>query len=182
MNAAQLAATAIDREGACQDHWELEQLIRLLWDRTPLGLVLEIGCDRGGTLWLWRQLARHVVGVTMHTRSDGIFHNHGATVVTGDSTDKATRGWVAAVLDGAQPDLVLVDGDHHYATAMADIGWARQLAPRGLVVVHDIERTYDSIDTGPQGAWLRMSADTRTVEIIRQRKVSPGTGILFPGR
>ena len=82
MNVETLAQAAVGRHGAGQDEWELDHVIALIGTRIHGRLVVEIGCDRGGTLWLWKTLGADVIGVTLHTRADGVFHPHGATVAS----------------------------------------------------------------------------------------------------
>lgn len=175
-----LAQAAIGRHGAGQDEWELTQLLRVLeswgWPR----LVVEIGCDRGGTLWLWRELGAQVVAITLHKRTDGMFDSHGAYVVEGDSTDVYARNAVRELLDGRAPDLVFVDGGHDYQTALADIRWAFELAPRGLVVVHDINRRIGHPEIETFMAWTELADDRAAITIRRTGEGSPGTGVIFP--
>ena len=175
-----LAQAAIGRHGAGQDEWELTQLLRVVeqwgWPR----LVVEIGCDRGGTLWLWRELGAQAVAITLHKRTDGMFDPHGAYVVEGDSTDVYARNAVTELLDGRNADLVFVDGGHDYFTASQDIQWAFQLAPRGLVVVHDINRRIGHPEIETHIAWAEQSDDRATIAIRRTGEGSPGTGVIFP--
>lgn|GEM_PF-4129335 len=175
-------ADAIRLHGAQQDAWELTRLLNLVGDRLDGGLVVEIGCDQGGTLWLWRQAGADVIGVTLHTRPDGAFNAHGATIVEGDSTSSTTQRRLWKVLADRRPDLVFVDGGHDAATAESDITLALGLAPHGLVVVHDICRRADRPAVETWLAWGNAQLHRPHVEIVRSRGNSPGTGILWPGR
>jgi cephalosporin hydroxylase len=176
-----LGQSAVGLHGANLDDWETDQLLCWLERTQPAPrLVAEIGCDRGGSLWLWRQLGADVVAVTLHTRPDGSWNDHGATVVVGDSTDGLVRQQLAGVLDGRQPDWVFVDGGHDYATAVADIGWALRLAPDGLVLVHDVNRRVHHPQIETWMAWAEYATERPSLVISRRGDASPGVGILYP--
>lgn len=175
------AAQAVHQHGAQQDEQELGMLLDLLEHRFPLASVLEIGSDQGGMLWLWGHLAKRVVAVTLHTRTDKVFESHGALVVEGNSLDQDVRDQAVTALCGVGADLVFVDGGHQYVTARRDIEWARTMAPRGLVVVHDIYPNRDHADIETYLAWGMFAEQLPHVEICRQRGTTPGYGILGLG-
>lgn len=177
---ATLAEDAVGRHGAGQDCWELDRLVDMIGGELAGRLIVEIGCDQGGTLWLWRELGADVVAVTLHTRQDGVFRSHGATVIVGDSTDPAVRNRVSAAIAGRDVGMVFVDGGHDYFTAMQDIQWAMALAPHGLVVVHDINRRIGHPETETYMAWAELADDRAHMTICRLGEGSPGTGIIFP--
>jgi cephalosporin hydroxylase len=175
-----LAQDAVGLHGACQDDWELSMLLDYIRPELSDGWIVEIGCDRGGTLWLWRQLTANVVGVTLHTRADGQFSAHGAWVVTGPSADPVTRDQVSRLIAGNCVDLVFVDGGHDYETAKSDIEWSLRLAPHGLVVVHDINRRINHPEIETYIAWAEVTASRPHMTIARRGEASPGVGIIFP--
>lgn len=175
-----LARDAVGLYGACQDDWELEQLTELIRPWVGVDIVVEIGCDRGGTLWLWSMLGAPVVAVTKHTRRDGQFNAHGAIVIEGDSTDVYVRNAVREAVGGRQVGMVFVDGGHDYMTATQDIQWGFQLAPHGLVVVHDVNRNLRHPEIETYIAWAEQSETRPHIVIARGGDRSPGTGILFP--
>lgn len=175
-----LGQEAVGRHGANQDEWELDRTVELIRPWLQGGCIVEIGCDRGGTLWLWRQLASEVVGITLHTRKDGSFNAHGARVVTGDTTEALYRCQVEDCIYGLTCDLVFVDGGHDYDTALSDIRWALEICPAGLVVVHDINRNLRHPEIETYIAWAEVADDRPHMTIARYGSGSPGTGILFP--
>ena len=63
MDAQTIAQTACEVHGASQDAGELEQALTLIG--SDRAVIVEIGCDRGGTLWAWRQVCPTVFGVTL---------------------------------------------------------------------------------------------------------------------
>lgn len=175
-----LGQDAVGLHGANLDDWETDQLVCWLGHRGMPRTALEIGCDRGGSLWLWRQLGMDVVGITLDTGGRRQLEHHGAIVVLGDSTDPAVRGLAVRHLGNSPPDMVFVDGGHDYATAAADIGWALQLAPDGLVLVHDVNRRLNHPEIETWMAWLEYATDRPSVVIARRGEASPGVGILYP--
>lgn len=175
-----VAQDAVGQHGAGQDEWELGRLVDFLGADLRGRLVVEIGCDRGGTLWLWRELGAQVVAVTLHTRTDGQFKPHGATVIEGNSNYEWTRARARAAIDGREVAMVFVDGGHDYETAASDIWWALELAPSGYVVVHDINRRIGHPEIETFLAWLEYADTRRHMTIARRGEGSPGTGILFP--
>lgn len=177
---ATAAQDAVGRHGANQDDWELGRLVELVGGAIAGELVVEIGSDRGGTLWLWRELGADVIAVTLHTRADRQFLSHGAMVVVGDSTDVPTRNIVTHAINGRNVAMVFVDGGHDYFTASQDIQWAFQLAPRGLVVVHDINRSIRHPEIETYVAWAEQSDNRAHMTIARLGEGSPGVGIIFP--
>lgn len=180
MTVGTLAQDAVGLHGAAQDDWELMHLIGIVRPWLTGGLVVEIGCDRGGTLWLWRKLGARVVAVTLHTRKDGQFDAHGATVLVGNSMSPHTRGQVANLIAMDHVDMVFVDGGHDYDTARADIEWAFELAPAGLVVVHDVNRNLRHPEFETYIAWAEYAETRPHIVIARGGDRAPGTGILFP--
>lgn len=175
-----IARDAITLHGAQQDQWELEQLLALLDARGHLRLVVEIGCDQGGTLWLWRQTGAEVIAVTLHTRTDGVFAGHGATVIEGDSRDLGTRARLASAIGDRRPDLVFIDGDHSAFGASIDLLTALAIAPAGIIVMHDITRRDDHPAIEAWKPWQDVRGGRPYIEIVRELGVSPGTGVLFP--
>lgn len=175
-----LGQDAVGLHGANLDDWETDQLVCWLGHHGMPKTMVEIGSDRGGSLWLWRQLGMAVWAVTMDTRGVRQLDPHGATIVLGDSTSGPVRAELEQLLGGRQPDAVFVDGGHDYETAAADIGWALRLAPDGLVLVHDVSRRLNRPECETWMAWLEYATDRPSVVIARRGEGSPGVGILYP--
>lgn len=175
-----IAQAAVGRHGAAQDEWELGRLVDVIGGELAGRLVVEIGCDRGGTLWLWCELGAQVVAVTTHTRADRQFLSHGAMVVVGDSTDSDTRSVAEHAINGRDVAMVFVDGGHDYFTACQDIAWAIQLCPNGIIVVHDVNRRIGHPEIETYMAWLEFAEDRPHIVISWGGDRSPGTGIMWP--
>jgi hypothetical protein len=99
--------------GASQDPWELAEMlaaVRGVQARTPAPelQIVEIGCDRGGTLYAWRTVTEWVYGVTLADNSyesggsGEHLDDHGAAVVIGDSHEAATRSALVRELRGGR--------------------------------------------------------------------------------
>jgi cephalosporin hydroxylase len=159
-----VVATAM-AAGASQEEWELGAALGLVRSLAPR-VVVEIGCDRGGTLYAWRSCCERVYGIT--TEDNGYdsggsglpLVTHGAVVRIGDSHDPASRDWLLGELaipatmlaeavltrraDG-QPvtfrpaDVLVLDGDHSPEGVAADLAdYGPLVRAGGLILLHDI--------------------------------------------
>lgn len=156
-----IAETAYEL-GAVQRVDELTRLIRWL---PPLETVLEVGCDAGGTLYVWSQLAETVYGITLPVNtleSWGTNHpldNHGASVYFADSHSDEAKTWARSLT----VDLLFIDADHTYEGVKEDFtSYAPQVRPGGWVVLHDIA----AVD-GIARFWSELDGDKH--EIVRTR-------------
>lgn len=172
---------------ACQ-RWHAEQRVDelasvlLVVEEVDPKVIVEIGCGFGGTLWAWRAAfpTAAVFGVSLETH--GPIADHGATVLIGDSRDRATRQRLVDQLGGRDVDVLFIDGDHSRDGIRSD--W-RMYAPLvragGLILFHDVANLLGE----PQAvdAWEEMKADTDTfgepvMEITSRAHRPLGFGIL----
>jgi cephalosporin hydroxylase len=144
-----IAQIACDEHRASQKRDELAAAVKLVAAAQPKVLV-EIGCDRGGTLWAWRQVCPDVYGITLADNSYASggsgqpLNTHGATVHIGDSHDPLTLKWLTGQLAGRPLDVLVLDGDHLFAGVWADWEmYGRLVRPGGLVLFHDIDSAGD---------------------------------------
>ena len=117
--------------------------------------VMEIGCDRGGTFYLWAHLAAGTalaVDLPGGGFSTGLppgeyaaIHramatwSPGARVVLGDSRSPEVAREVRDALGGEPLDFLFIDGDHSYEGARADYeAYRRLVRPGGWVGLHDV--------------------------------------------
>lgn len=109
-------------------------------------VIVEIGCDAGGTLYAWRSMfpAADVYGLTLPVNrvEDGgqgyQLNYHQARMVFGDSHDPAVLQRLKTKLGRRQVDVLFIDGDHSYRGARQDWDMYVPLVRRGgLVLVHD---------------------------------------------
>lgn len=177
---------------ACQD-WhasqrvdELAEAIRVVAAVEP-EVIVEIGCDAGGTLWCWRQLADMVLGITLADNSPVTggqayeLNDHGAAVLRNDSHDPTSLAWLRARLDGSQIDVLHIDGDHSYRGAVQDLLWYGQLVrPGGLILLHD---ACNYADSRCEVVWLweQLTADGRGTLIKSKAHRPVGFGVLRKG-
>ena len=140
-------------KGAFQKISELGRLIALL-RRRKLRTIVEIGTFRGGTLWLWCQMATdnaHVVSIDMPVKSDAADRRkqghlkHCAvasqrlSLIRSDSQKEATRERLVRILDGETIDFLFIDGDHGYEAVRRDFElYSPLVRPGGIVAFHDI--------------------------------------------
>jgi predicted O-methyltransferase YrrM len=154
MDAFKLAELAVFR-GACQKMRELTPLVALL-QRRKLHTVIEIGTMRGGTLWLWCQLARPDAVVISVDLPGGEFGggypakdikrlrayaraDQALELIRKDSHRRETRQEVAKKLNGREADLLFLDGDHRYRGVKQDFAlYAPLVRDGGVVLLHDI--------------------------------------------
>jgi 23S rRNA U2552 (ribose-2'-O)-methylase RlmE/FtsJ len=134
-----IAMEAVYRHYALQKVHELNFMLALL---EKDDIVVEIGCDAGGTSWAIKEM-----GVGLHIGIDlpgdnfssGLawMGDQSAHMIWGDSHKKETRARLDEMLDGAQIDVLIIDGDHTYPGVSDDFRMYSKLVS-GLVIFHDI--------------------------------------------
>jgi predicted O-methyltransferase YrrM len=152
MDSYKLAEISVFR-GACQKMRELTPLVSLL-KRRKLHTVIEIGTMKGGTLWLWCQLA--MPDAIVISVADGEFGGgykakdikrfrayaqaeQSLQLIRKDSHQRETRNEVAKKLNGRAVDLLFIDGDHRYRGVQKDFEmYAPFVRNGGIVLFHDI--------------------------------------------
>ncbi len=181
-----IAQEAVARWGAQQKPSELAGLLGLVG---PADVVVEVGCDRGGMLWAFRQVTPHVFGVTLPGGwfgTGGTLATYGADVVVGDSHDPATFAALARHLGGRPVDLLFVDADHRYEAVAADFEvYAPLVRPGGLVALHDICEhppvqvpSHGLVEVGVSRLWREISARYVSREIVAEPADWGGIGLL----
>ncbi len=154
MTPKKLASIAI-KKGATQKITELSPLISLLKKR-KLRTVVEIGTEKGGTLYTWCRIARPDAVIVSIDLPGGLFgggyslkdvkkfrrykkKKQKIYFMRKDSHKQDTKKELMKKLNGGKIDFLLIDGDHRYAGVRKD--W-RMYSPlvkqNGLIVFHDI--------------------------------------------
>jgi predicted O-methyltransferase YrrM len=174
-----LAFEAVTHQHALQKIDELHAALGVA-DSVHPKVIVEIGCGQGGTLWTWQAAFPDaaVYAVTLNRRG---VHEHGSTLLEGDSRDRATLQRLKDQLGGRKVDVLFIDGDHSSAGARSDWDMYSPLVrPGGLVLVHDIACAAEP-EVAP--VWERIkqeaSEDGLTVTEIVSRTHRPvGFGIV----
>lgn len=126
-----------------QDPMELATFLAMVDSQRPK-VVLEIGCEYGGSLTAW---ARHaapdalLIGVDLDTDKPRVEARDSQQValVQGNSTDPETLDRVRAILGDREVDFLFIDGEHSYRAALSDFTTYSRLVRRGgLVAFHDV--------------------------------------------
>lgn len=182
LNPLQIAREAYEWHGAAQRVDELAAAIGRVVEIRPQ-VIVEIGCDRGGTLFCWRQICDAVFGITLpeNTHASGgqegyPLTTHGATVLRGDSHDPTSLAWLREQLAGRPVDVLHIDGDHSYQGVGTDYAMYSPLVRAGgLVLVHDVFNHWDARCQVHEW-WAERFPD---VETIRSRQSRPvGYGVI----
>ena len=180
-----VAREAVEKRKAAQKPAELAQLLDLLEQVEPK-VIVEIGCDAGGTLWAWSQLPGppRIVGVDLPggPYSAAAFPDvpDGAELIIGNSHHKGTFSRLAKALGGDLADVLFIDADHTYAGVASDYhGYRPLVRPGGLIVFHDIVPHPHIPSVGVRDLWMEISEHWPATEIITDREQSwGGIGIL----
>ncbi|WP_239404649.1 class I SAM-dependent methyltransferase [Frankia sp. Cj3] len=144
MNARKIAAEAVRDHGALQKEGELASFLAALAD-VHVEVVVEIGCDAGGTLWAWQQLpgVRRVIGVDLpkaeFSTGRELDRAGAEMVIFGDSHADDVRNTLVGVLGNEPIDLLFIDGDHTYEGVRQDYEMYSPLVrPGGVIAFHDV--------------------------------------------
>ncbi len=125
------------------------ELVKLLERVSKEGIIIvEVGCFKGGTTFLFSQIADRCKG---YVYAVDIWPDFGMFTYVRDYFRKAgisnTHFMVMPSLDAARIfkdgscDLVFIDADHRYSSVCADIqAWKPKVKPGGILCGHDCEK------------------------------------------
>jgi predicted O-methyltransferase YrrM len=176
-----VARAAVREHGALQKEGELAGLLSLLADLAPQ-VVVEVGCDAGGTLWAWQQLpsVRRLLGVELPGAgysSGKPLVDHGAEVVYGDSHEQRTVEVLADLLGGDRVDFLFIDGDHTYQGVKRDFElYSPLVRPDGVIAFHDVCHHPGQPDVGVDILWRQLGGAKE--EIVTDPPTWGGIGVL----
>ncbi|MBI5210003.1 MAG: glycosyltransferase [Elusimicrobia bacterium] len=185
----QLASVAFDRTGGLisptQVRSEIVGLLELLRERRP-EVVIEIGTELGGTLFLFSRIA--APGATLVSvdlpgpllgGGDGYcaariplyrsFALKGQTIhlVRGDSRDEGILARVQELLGGRKADLLFIDGDHSYDAVKSDFErYSPLVREGGMIAFHDIVPDPSTGDQESPRFWREIKAAHPVEEIV----------------
>jgi len=181
-----IAQTAVQRFHALQKPTELAGFLAVLADLRPTPrIMVEIGCDAGGTLWAWRQLVPRVIGIEYPDEhsddnpwgTENPLVDHGCEVIRGDSHEESTRTALADLLQGEPIDVLFIDGDHTYEGCKRDfIMYAPLVSNDGLISFHDVSPHPNHPGVGVQKFWEQVPGDKD--EILCPPNVWGGIGFV----
>ncbi len=111
--------------------------------------ILEIGTARGGTLFIWSQLAsKRVISCDINdlSRQRPLYEqfaspksNCDCRLVIGNSHDPSFAASVEKMFDGEKVDFLFIDGDHTEVGVRQDYElYKHMVRPGGLIAFHDI--------------------------------------------
>lgn len=167
---AEIARKAV-AVGASQDAGELEAVLHMVAGMYP-GIVVEIGCDTGGTLYAWNQVCPEVYGITLEDNSYATggqgrpLVTNGANVLQGDSHNPKSLEWLSRWLHGRPVDVLVLDGDHHVPGILMDLGMYGPLVRKGgLILLHDINSRNDA-RAEVWKVWPDLTREFRTSQIM----------------
>ena len=158
--------------------------------------VLEIGTNRGGTLYLFGRFATQdakLVTVDLHIQnarslSSFVRDQQQIVLIEGDSTYPAIIDRIKGEFPN-KVDFLFLDGDHSYTGITKDFqNYAPMVKPGGLIAFHDIvednETRYGVVTGGWSGGvprfWNEVKSSYKNAEFIKDRiQDGLGIGVLF---
>jgi predicted O-methyltransferase YrrM len=181
-----------------------EEEILWLLDRladAPPRVVLEIGTDRGGTLFLWTRVAaddallvtldlRKMVGRLGRLSPFALVRTRFARgrqrvelLDDVDSQDPVTADRVRRLLGGRPVDFLFIDGDHRYEGVRRDFELYEPLVgPGGIVAFHDVSPRSTSDTAGTARFWGELKAAHATEERVADGGPGYGIGVYIKRR
>jgi len=184
--------------GLKQNMVELMGLVNVLRGR-PLRRVCEIGTFKGGTLFVWCQLAApdaQILSIDLpggqlgggyHERSLPFFQSFcqpGQTLhcLRGSSHDAEVRAEFGRVLGDSELDFLFIDGDHSYAGVKQDFEfYSQRVKQGGLIGFHDIVHREKQPDIEVHRFWNEVKAQYRHEEFIESsaERRQIGIGLIY---
>lgn len=140
-------------QGAFSEY-DAEVLINELQKVPEGGTYVEIGVDKGRSLWVARQIDSSLKVYGVDIQEDPRIE--GTTFYQNDSVVIA-RDWKNGPID-----LLFIDGDHSYEGCKRDIeAWFTHMKPHGVILFHDAD------ETSPGVIWAISEFFTKNVKKIQ---------------
>ena len=174
---------------------EILWLLRQLAEMRP-EVVLEIGTDRGGTLFLWSRVAspdallltvdlRKMVGRLgplspfALVRTSFEREQQRIALVDGvDSQREETLDRLRRLLAGRPVDFLFLDGDHRYDSVRRDFElYAPLVRPGGIVAFHDVSPRTTPDTEGTAAFWSELKDGHVTEELVDDGPPGYGIGV-----
>lgn len=166
--------------------------------KQPLTRICEIGTNKGGTLFIWTQLAESTAKIISIDLPGGAFgggysersipffesfckDGQELTCLRLNSHEPSTRDRLKDTLEGELLDFLFIDGDHTYEGVKSDYTLYSELVrPGGIIGFHDIIKRPEHPNIQVHRFWEELKKDHHHDEFIssgdRCRKI--GIGIL----
>ncbi|HCY58651.1 MAG TPA: methyltransferase [Opitutae bacterium] len=181
-----------------QNFREILGLVQVL-EQYPLKRICEIGTNKGGTLFIWCQLAAINAKIISIDLPGGAFgggytkrsipffesfckDSQELTCLRLNSHDSATRDRLENVLEGDLLDFLFIDGDHSYEGVKSDFTiYSKLVRPGGIIGFHDIIERPEHPSIEVHRFWEELKKHYRHHEFIdssgQSRKI--GIGIVY---
>jgi predicted O-methyltransferase YrrM len=181
-----------------QNMGELLSLVKILEARR-LENVCEIGTFKGGTLFIWCQLAADKARIFSIDLPGGpfgggyderaipffqSFRKHGQMLecIRGDSHSPATHERLAGMIGQRQVDFLFIDGDHSYHGVKKDFeDYSPFVGPGGIIAFHDIVKRENEPEIQVWRFWKEIMQNYSHDEFIEpgasRRKI--GIGVIY---
>jgi cephalosporin hydroxylase len=178
-----------------QIHEEFKAFLEMLQEKNPK-IVLEIGADKGGSLFTLCKLAPEDAIIISVDLPDGdvrggypkwkeeIFMmfkkpNQQLFLLRGDSHSEKMVTQVKEILNNEQIEFVFIDGDHSYDGVKKDFTMYSPLVSKGGVIAfHDVAK--NDADTGVPMFWEETKKSYNTVEFIKdEQQIGYGIGCVL---
>ena len=188
-----------DSIAANQKPREIVWLLDLLLKEPPR-TVLEIGMDRGGTLFLWTRVAAPdalLIGVdfkrihgrlgryspyALVRRSFARDHQRVELIGDADSHAASTVERVRSLLGKRNVDFLFLDADHRYESVTRDFElYAPLVREGGLIAFHDVSPRSRQETEGTARFWVELKETGETMECIDDGALGYGIGLLMVG-
>lgn len=173
-----------------QVRYEILRLLEILKEKKPK-VILEIGTDRGGSLFLFSRIAptdAHIISVSFgycprwrkSLFRSFISENQKFNFIEGDSHSEETLEKVKKVLDGKKIDFLFIDGDHRYEGVKKDFEIYSQLvSDDGIIGFHDIAGYKDvPADIEVDKFWNEIKNRHKHEEIVENWGQGCGIGLI----
>jgi cephalosporin hydroxylase len=177
---------------------EIKKLLLIL-DKVKPKVILEIGTARGGTLFLFSNIAHEeaiLISVDLYqTIEKRILFRYikkekqKIFLIQGDSHSIETLRKIEEILKGRKVDFLFIDGDHSYEGVKKDFEMYSPLVRKGgIIAFHDIIPDYYTrygIKTSTWAGWVykfwnEIKEKYENLEIVKDREQNGfGIGVLF---
>jgi cephalosporin hydroxylase len=182
--------------------WQIMEEIKnllLILDKVKPKVILEIGTARGGTLFLFSNIAHEEATLISVDLSQTIEkrilfryikkEKQKIYLIQGDSHSIETLRKIEGILKGRKVDSLFIDGDHSYEGVKKDFEMYSPLVRKGgIIAFHDIIPDYYTrygIKTGSWAGevykfWNEIKERYENLEIVKDREQNGfGIGVLF---